>query len=146
MQFEGSDTDSNESEVHEESSMRENEKVINNDKQEKETEMNYQSCPRKFHNLTSYGLTVAYALQCFECSKSPVEFCNGCALHLKTMVEHVWRVSSEKYPLSLDDKLLIRQAICAGWADRVAMHIPVTSRSSDGDMKARAVRYQSLHG
>lgn len=41
----------------------------------------------KFSNPTSDVLTVAYALQCFELSKSPVEFCNEYGLHLKTMEE-----------------------------------------------------------
>ncbi|KAJ7963069.1 ATP-dependent RNA helicase DEAH13 [Quillaja saponaria] len=179
MEFEGSNTNSNESRVHEESSVRDNEKV--RDKQEKIRKKKLKETAKvarkKFRNLTSDALTVAYALQCFECSQSPVEFCNSYALHLKTMeemsklkqqllklvfyhsvggveqyswhhgnledVEHAWRASSEKYPLSLDEEVLIRQAICAGWADRIAKRITVTSRSSDGDIKARAVRYQS---
>lgn len=41
----------------------------------------------KFSNPTSDVFTVAYALQCFELSKSPEEFCNEYALHLKTMEE-----------------------------------------------------------
>ncbi|KAL2895863.1 ATP-dependent RNA helicase DEAH13 [Bienertia sinuspersici] len=42
---------------------------------------------RKFSNLKSDALTVAYALQGFEQSKDPSQFCNENALHLKTMVE-----------------------------------------------------------
>ncbi|GMH20453.1 hypothetical protein Nepgr_022294 [Nepenthes gracilis] len=41
----------------------------------------------KFSHLRSDALTVAYALQCFELSKSPSEFCNYNALHQKTMEE-----------------------------------------------------------
>lgn len=41
----------------------------------------------KFSNPSSDALTVAYALQCFELSERPVEFCNCYTLHLKTMQE-----------------------------------------------------------
>ncbi|XWS31763.1 hypothetical protein CRYUN_Cryun23aG0104000 [Craigia yunnanensis] len=41
----------------------------------------------KFSNPSSDTLTVAYALQCFELSKSQLEFCNDNALQLKTMEE-----------------------------------------------------------
>ncbi|XP_052202814.1 ATP-dependent RNA helicase DEAH13 [Diospyros lotus] len=41
----------------------------------------------KFSNPSSDALTIAYALQCFEVSGNPVEFCKDNALHLKTMEE-----------------------------------------------------------
>ncbi|XP_068320330.1 ATP-dependent RNA helicase DEAH13-like [Pyrus communis] len=58
-------------------------------------------------------------------------------------VEHVWRVSHSKNPLSLYEEELLRQAICAGWADRVAKRIRGSSGSSEGDRKVHAVRYQA---
>ncbi|CAN6582292.1 unnamed protein product [Malus baccata var. baccata] len=58
-------------------------------------------------------------------------------------VEHVWRVSHGKNPLSLYEEELLRQAICAGWADRVAKRIRGSSVSSEGDRKVHAVRYQA---
>ncbi|ESW06878.1 hypothetical protein PHAVU_010G084200 [Phaseolus vulgaris] len=58
-------------------------------------------------------------------------------------VECAWQVSSEKYPLSLVEERLICQAICAGWADRVAKRITSFSRASDGEKSSRALRYQS---
>ncbi|TKY63744.1 ATP-dependent RNA helicase kurz [Spatholobus suberectus] len=58
-------------------------------------------------------------------------------------VERAWQVSSEKYPLSLIEERLICQAICAGWADRVAKRITASSRASDGEKTSRTLRYQS---
>ncbi|KAF9607478.1 hypothetical protein IFM89_036075 [Coptis chinensis] len=58
-------------------------------------------------------------------------------------VEQAWRVSSDKHPLSMYEEELLGQAICAGWADRVARHDRVVSGSTDGDRKANAVRYQA---
>uniref|UniRef100_A0A5B7BJH8 RNA helicase n=1 Tax=Davidia involucrata TaxID=16924 RepID=A0A5B7BJH8_DAVIN len=132
----------------------------------------------KFSNPTSDALTIAYALQCFELSQSPVEFCSDNALYLKTMeemsklrkqllqlvfnqsfcglqqefswthgtmeeVEHAWRVLSEKHPLLLNEEELLGQAICAGWADRVAKRSRAVLGSSEGDRKVNAVRYQA---
>ncbi|PQM34858.1 ATP-dependent RNA helicase DEAH13 [Prunus yedoensis var. nudiflora] len=136
----------------------------------------------RFFNPSSDALSRAYALQCYEISKRPVEFCNDNALHPKTMeeisklrkqllervfeqsgvsggekefswiygsmedVERDWRVSYDKNPLSLYEEELLGQAICAGWADRVAKRIRgrSSSVSSDlGDRKVRAVRYQA---
>lgn len=133
----------------------------------------------KFSNPSSDALTVAYALQCFELSGSPVEFCNENVMHLKTLeemsklrkqllqlvfnqstigalheefswphgtmedTEHAWRVSSDKHPLSLNEEELLGQAICAGWADRVAKRTRAISGSSEGDRKAKAARYQA---
>ncbi|XP_024192855.1 ATP-dependent RNA helicase DEAH13 isoform X2 [Rosa chinensis] len=133
----------------------------------------------KFSNPVSDALSVAYALQCYELSRSPLKFCNDNALHPKTMeemsklrkqllqlvfsqcgvsgsekdfscifgsledVEHVWRASHDKSPLSLYEEDLLGQAICAGWADRVAKRIRGTSGSSEVDRKVHAVRYQA---
>ncbi|XVF22158.1 hypothetical protein REPUB_Repub12eG0149600 [Reevesia pubescens] len=58
-------------------------------------------------------------------------------------VEHSWRVSSSKNPLLLNEEELLGQAICAGWADRVAKRIRGVSRSSEGDRKVNTVRYQA---
>ncbi|MCL7044930.1 hypothetical protein MKW94_007936, partial [Papaver nudicaule] len=58
-------------------------------------------------------------------------------------VELAWRVSSDKHPLSLSEEELLGQAICAGWADRVAKRIIVVSKSSELDGKGSAVRYQA---
>lgn len=57
-------------------------------------------------------------------------------------VELSWQVSSAQYPLSLVEERLICQAICAGWADRVAKRI-TPSRAADGEKSSRAIRYQS---
>ncbi|ONI29325.1 hypothetical protein PRUPE_1G193500 [Prunus persica] len=133
----------------------------------------------KFSNPSSDALSVAYALQCYELSESPVEFCNVNALHPKTMeemsklrkqllqlvfnqsgvsggekdfswifgslkdVENVWRVSHDKNPLLLYEEELLGQAICAGWADRVAKRIRGSSGLSLGDKKVHAVWYQA---
>ncbi|KAL2337470.1 hypothetical protein Fmac_011916 [Flemingia macrophylla] len=58
-------------------------------------------------------------------------------------VERAWQVSSEKYPLSLVEERLICQAICAGWADRVARRVTASSRATDGERTSRILRYQS---
>ncbi|KAJ4969028.1 hypothetical protein NE237_015729 [Protea cynaroides] len=58
-------------------------------------------------------------------------------------VEQAWRISSNKHPLLLNEEELLGQAICAGWADRVAKRIRVISASSDGDRKANAIQYQA---
>ncbi|KAE8660596.1 putative ATP-dependent RNA helicase DHX37-like isoform X2 [Hibiscus syriacus] len=58
-------------------------------------------------------------------------------------VEHSWSVSSSKNPLLLNEEELLGQAICAGWADRVAKRIRGVSRSSEGDRKVNTVRYQA---
>lgn len=131
----------------------------------------------KFFNPSSDALTIAYALQCFELSGSPVGFCNDNALHLKTMeemsklrrqllqlvfcqkrdsdqefawthgtledVENAWRVSSNKYPLLMNEEEILCQAICAGWVDRIAKRIRGGSGLSEGDIKVNAVRYQA---
>ncbi|CAN4108398.1 unnamed protein product [Withania somnifera] len=132
----------------------------------------------KFSNPTSDVLTVAYALQCFELSGKPLEFCKDNTLHFKTMeemsklrkqlinlvfnskfcdaqqnfswphgtledVECSWRIPSDKCPLQLNEEEILGQAICAGWADRVAKRIKNVSSLSEADRKVHAVRYQA---
>ncbi|CAI8600796.1 unnamed protein product [Vicia faba] len=58
-------------------------------------------------------------------------------------VEHAWRVSSARYPLPLVEERLICQAICAGWADRVAKRLPISSGPANGETISRVGRYQS---
>lgn len=58
-------------------------------------------------------------------------------------VEQSWRVSYNKHPLSLYEEELLGQAICAGWADRVAKRIRLSSKSLQDEGRVRAVRYQS---
>lgn len=87
--FEGSHTDSNGSEQDGRSSSVGSNKIL--DKQEKIKNKKLRETAKlsraRFSNSTSDTLTVAYALHCFELSKSPVEFCHENALHLKTMEE-----------------------------------------------------------
>ncbi|XP_022757934.1 ATP-dependent RNA helicase DEAH13 isoform X2 [Durio zibethinus] len=181
MQYEESYTRSDESKRDDVSDRIDSEKLLN--KKEKSRKKKLREMAKmsraKFSNPSSDTLTVSYALQCFELSKSQVEFCNENALHLKTMeemsklrkqllqlvfnqnvhrdverdfswthgtmedVEHSWRVSSSKNPLLLNEEELLGQAICAGWADRVAKLIRGVSSSSEGDGKVNTVRYQA---
>ncbi|XP_022034335.2 ATP-dependent RNA helicase DEAH13 isoform X1 [Helianthus annuus] len=126
----------------------------------------------RFSNPTSDALTIAYALQCFELSENRVEFCDENSLHLKTMeemsklrkqllhlvfnqrelvwsygtiddVERAWMVYSNKHPLMLTEEELLGQAICAGWADRVAKRVRGVSGLSEEDRKVNAPRYQA---
>ncbi|KAI3787681.1 hypothetical protein L2E82_00012 [Cichorium intybus] len=120
----------------------------------------------KFFNPTSDALTVAYALQCFELSENQPQFCEEHSLHLKTMeemsklrkqllhlvfnqqdlllkmedVQGAWMVYSNKHPLKLNEEELLGQAICAGWADRVARRV---RRLSEEDRKVNAPRYEA---
>jgi ATP-dependent RNA helicase DHX37/DHR1 len=181
MEFEGRDTNKDDLEQDEKSGTLDSEKKVI-DKQEKLRRKKLKEIAKvsraKFSNPSSDALTIAYALQCFELSGSPVEFCNDNALLLKSMeemsnlrrqllrlvfekglggteqdfswihgtpedIEHVWRVSSNNSPLLLNEEELLGQAICAGWADRVAKRIRGVSRLSEEDQKARAVRYQA---
>ncbi|XP_074354765.1 ATP-dependent RNA helicase DEAH13-like isoform X1 [Apium graveolens] len=159
------------------------EKVL--DKEEKLRKKKQKEASRasfaKFCNPTSDALSIAYALQCFELSNNPINFCTEHALHHKTMeemsklrkqllklvfqqslsdfqqdvswthgimvdVESSWRDSSNKQRLSSDEEEVLGQAICAGWADRVAKKTKAYSDLSDGDKKVIAVRYQALVG
>ncbi|KAK9068970.1 hypothetical protein SSX86_013086 [Deinandra increscens subsp. villosa] len=126
----------------------------------------------KFTNPSSDALTVAYALQCFELSENREEFCDENSLHYKTMdemwklrqqllrlvfnqqgllwtcgkmddVERAWMVYSNKHPLMLNEEELLCQAICAGWADRVAKRVRGVSGLSEEDRKVNAARYQA---
>lgn len=58
-------------------------------------------------------------------------------------VEHAWKTPVDKHPLLLMEEEILGQAICAGWADRVAMRIRTVSQLPDKDRKANAVRYQA---
>ncbi|KAJ6802266.1 ATP-dependent RNA helicase DEAH13-like [Iris pallida] len=58
-------------------------------------------------------------------------------------VELSWRANSGSPPLLLNEEDILAQAICAGWADRVAKRVRKISNPSDDDQKLRAVRYQS---
>ncbi|KAL0459721.1 UNVERIFIED_CONTAM: ATP-dependent RNA helicase DEAH13 [Sesamum latifolium] len=58
-------------------------------------------------------------------------------------VECAWRVSSEKHPLLLNEEEILGQAICAGWADRVARRVKGASVLSEGDRKVNSARYQA---
>ncbi|XP_072983257.1 ATP-dependent RNA helicase DEAH13 isoform X1 [Typha latifolia] len=58
-------------------------------------------------------------------------------------VERSWRVHSSKQPLQMNEEEILGQAICAGWADRVAKRVRSFRQSAENNTKARAVRYQS---
>ncbi|KAK6228269.1 hypothetical protein SCA6_000609 [Theobroma cacao] len=181
MEYEGSYSQTDESKQNDGTGPLDGEKVLK--KKEKSQKKKLREMARmshaKFSNPSSDTLTVAYALQCFELSKSQVEFCIENRLHLKTMeemsklrkqllqlvfnqnvhhdveqdflwthgtmedIEHSWRISSSKNPLLLNEEELLGQAICAGWADRVAKRIRGVSRSSEGDRKVNTARYQA---
>ncbi|XP_010252060.1 PREDICTED: ATP-dependent RNA helicase DEAH13 [Nelumbo nucifera] len=181
MQFEGSQGNKADLNQDEKSDTADGQKIP--DKQEKLRQKRMKEIAKlaraKFSNPSSDALTIAYALQLFELTGNPAEFCQNNALHLKTMeemskmrkqllqlvfhqssidsfqqdfswihgtiedVEKAWRVSAYKHPLLLNEEEILGQAICAGWADRVAKRIRVLSGSSDGDIKANAVRYQA---
>lgn len=58
-------------------------------------------------------------------------------------VERAWMVYSNKHPLMLNEEELLGQAICAGWADRVARRVRGISGLSEEDRKVNAARYQA---
>ncbi|KAM0954422.1 putative RNA helicase [Dioscorea sansibarensis] len=58
-------------------------------------------------------------------------------------VELSWRKYPEKQPLLMNEEKLLGQAICAGWADRVAKRIRAVSNSIDKYQKVHAPQYQS---
>ncbi|KAK9091050.1 hypothetical protein Sjap_024227 [Stephania japonica] len=58
-------------------------------------------------------------------------------------VEQVWRVSNGKHLLSQLEEKSLRQAICAGWADRVAKRVRVGRSLSDRDKMVNAAKYQA---
>ncbi|KAK1428153.1 hypothetical protein QVD17_16981 [Tagetes erecta] len=163
MQFEGGSADVDRSEN----------AVKEDEKHKKKKLKNISKMARaRFVNPTSDALTVAYALQCFELSENQANFCDENSLHLKTMeemsklrkqllhlvfnqqelmwsygtmedVELAWMVFSNKHPLMLNEEELLGQAICAGWADRVAKRIRGVSGLSEDDRKVHAPRYQA---
>lgn len=181
VQYENSCSKEEDLEHDENLGVQENKKVV--DKQEKlrkkKIKETLKASREKFCNPGSDALSIAYALQCFELSNRPEEFCNEHALHLKTMVEmsklrkqllqlvfnhsndfgiaqeyswtygnsedieQVWRVSYDKHPLLLYEEELLGQAICAGWADRVAKRVRGSSGLSEEVVKVHAARYQA---
>lgn len=58
-------------------------------------------------------------------------------------VERAWTAYSNKHPLMLNEEELLGQAICAGWADRVARRVRGVSGLSEEDRKVNAARYQA---
>ncbi|KAL8548762.1 hypothetical protein ACS0TY_007866 [Phlomoides rotata] len=58
-------------------------------------------------------------------------------------VERSWRVSSNKHPLCLNEEEILGQAICAGWADRVAKRKKRASDLPEGERHSTAVRYEA---
>ncbi|KAI3506137.1 hypothetical protein L1887_28493 [Cichorium endivia] len=58
-------------------------------------------------------------------------------------VERAWMVCCNKHPLMLNEEELLGQAICAGWADRVARRVKRISGLSEDDRKVNAVRYEA---
>ncbi|XP_073149565.1 ATP-dependent RNA helicase DEAH13 isoform X2 [Henckelia pumila] len=179
-QFEGNHNDTDDSKHAEKDGSVEGENI--HDKGEKARRKKFKEIVKasheKFCNPTSDALTIARALQCFELSENPVEFCGDSALHYKTMeemsklrkqvlqlvfsssardlqqdflwthgtlkdVECSWKLSSNKHHLLLNEEDILAQAICAGWADRVARRIKATSVMLDGGKKVKSVRYQA---
>ncbi|KAI4374508.1 hypothetical protein MLD38_012494 [Melastoma candidum] len=57
-------------------------------------------------------------------------------------VEKAWEECTSKHPLQLNEERLLGQALCAGWADRVARRIRGNT-VANGDGKAHSVRYQA---
>ncbi|GAA0138509.1 RNA helicase [Lithospermum erythrorhizon] len=168
--------DAEESKDEEKSGIQEKEKRLSKEErsQKKKLKEIAKASRTKFSNPTSDALSIAYALQCFELSGNPVEFCSSNTLHLKTMeemsklrkqllqlvfssklsgfcwvhgsvddVECAWKISSDKHPLKLCDEDILGQAICAGWADRIARRIKGVAGLSEEDRKVYAVRYQA---
>lgn len=58
-------------------------------------------------------------------------------------VECAWLIHSSKHPLQMNEEEILSQAICAGWADRVAKRIKTISGSLDKEHKVHTMRYQS---
>ncbi|KAK4263874.1 hypothetical protein QN277_029231 [Acacia crassicarpa] len=88
MHFEGNDG-KGDSEMHEKSSMADSEKVIAKEEKlsRKKLKENAKVSREKFRVISSDALTIAYALQHFEHSQKPIEFCDENALQFKTMEE-----------------------------------------------------------
>ncbi|WOG94720.1 hypothetical protein DCAR_0314017 [Daucus carota subsp. sativus] len=88
------------------------EKVL--DKEEKLRKKRQKEASRasraKFCNPTSDALSIAYALQCFELSDNPINFCTEYALHIKTMEE----MSKLRKQLL---KLVFQQSLCNSQQD-----------------------------
>ncbi|KAH7862306.1 hypothetical protein Vadar_002716 [Vaccinium darrowii] len=82
MQFEGSQTNTDRLKRDEEKRIDKEEKLGR-----KKLKESAKLSRAKFSNPSSDVLTIAYALQCFELSIRPMDFCNDRSLHLKTMEE-----------------------------------------------------------
>ncbi|XP_071736177.1 ATP-dependent RNA helicase DEAH13 [Rutidosis leptorrhynchoides] len=61
----------------------------------------------------------------------------------KDDVERDWMVYINKHPLMLNEEELLGEAICAGWADRVARRVKRISELSEEERKVNATRYQA---
>ncbi|KAK6939099.1 LOW QUALITY PROTEIN: Helicase-associated domain, partial [Dillenia turbinata] len=72
------------------------------------------------------------------CSHSEFSWSHG----TRDDVQREWSVLSNKTPLMTNEEEILGQAICAGWADRVAKRTSNNS-GTEGDKKANAVRYQA---
>jgi ATP-dependent RNA helicase DHX37/DHR1 len=57
-------------------------------------------------------------------------------------VEQAWSETGKR-PLQMNEDELLRQGICAGWADRVARKNHIYCKLSGENQKVQAVRYQS---
>ncbi|KAL9688390.1 hypothetical protein QQ045_032811 [Rhodiola kirilowii] len=181
IQFEGGQGDSDNMMLNENS--QDIDTIKSSDRQEKpkkkKLKESVKAARAKFANPSSDALTVAYALQCFDNSENPAQFCVDNALHHKTMeemsklrmqllklvfqhnivrdseekykwtfgsideVESDWKNTKDKCPLNLNEEELLCQALCAGWADRVAKRTRGTFGSSEENRKANAVQYQA---
>ncbi|XP_020591882.1 ATP-dependent RNA helicase DEAH13 [Phalaenopsis equestris] len=58
-------------------------------------------------------------------------------------VQRAWLVPSSKHPLQINEEEILSQAICAGWADRVAKRVRMITGSSDKEHRVHSMRYQS---
>ncbi|CAA6659189.1 unnamed protein product [Spirodela intermedia] len=119
----------------------------------------------RFRNHNSDALTVSYLLQLHDLTGTKVEkeeFCRENLLHVKTIDEmsklrkqllelifHLGGCDEEFHGVMEAQRMwnppgrILAQAICAGWADRVAKRMQGCPKSSDKDLRVRAARYQS---
>ncbi|MCO5612256.1 hypothetical protein L7F22_066520 [Adiantum nelumboides] len=62
-------------------------------------------------------------------------------------LEAVWKAEEKRQNLSVKQELILRQAICAGWADRVAHKVSILemlkSNGSEDKKKHKAIQYQT---
>ncbi|KAG2283704.1 hypothetical protein Bca52824_054924 [Brassica carinata] len=121
----------------------ENKNEYEDDKQRKKDRKDKIKAARdRFSNPSSDALTVAYVLHSFEAAENGVGFCESNGLHLKTMHEMsklkdqllrlvfsccksrrgevMEKRGIVQNPALQQEEELLGEAICAGWADRVA--------------------------